>query len=415
MPSLGQEKSKLSSITRFGKKCQSNKRRLFSEILKYANAVSFLHLVTLKVIPINMPKIGEEEAQAVLEVMRKGPLTNALGAGPKVLEFERNFAKFAGVKHAVAVNTGTAALHAAILAVGVKQGDEVILPSFTFVATAEAVVLAGAKPVFTDIDPETYNLSPNAIEKSITDKTKTILPVDLYGYSADMKSIREIADKHGLALVEDAAQAHGTTYMGKSAGSFADAACWSLYASKNMTTGEGGMVTTDNDEIDEKLRLIRNHGEKAKYASLMLGNNYRMSELQAAIGIVQLEKLPSFVAKRRQNAQQLTKKLEKNSRLKLPTESESQQHSWYLYTVKLKDGTEEERNMILQELKHKEIGAEAYYVNPVHQMPYYKETFGSRQLPETEKAAKQVFSLPVHPSVTSEQIDYIGRTLLGLL
>jgi dTDP-4-amino-4,6-dideoxygalactose transaminase len=362
-----------------------------------------------------MPKVGEEEAQAVLEVIRRGPLTNALGAGPKVLEFERKYAEFAGVKHAIAVNTGTAALHTAILAVGVKPGDEVIAPSFTFVATAEAIVLAGAKPVFADIDPETYTLSPQDTERAVTKKTKAILPVDLYGYSADMKPLREIAEKQGLAIVEDAAQAHGATYEGKPAGSFADATCWSLYASKNITTGEGGMITTNEDAIDETLRLIRNHGEKAKYASLRLGNNYRMPEMEAAIGIVQLGKLPSFVAKRRQNAMQLSKMLEKTKRLKLPTESDSQRHSWYLYTVKLKDGTEEERNMILKELKQKEISAEAYYVNPVHTMPFYRDNFGGRGLPETEKAAKQVFSLPVHPGVTSEQIEYIGRTLLGLL
>ncbi len=361
-----------------------------------------------------MPRIGEEEAQAVLEVIRKGPLTNALGAGPKVLEFEKNYAKFAGVKHAVAVNSGTAALHAALSAVGIKPGDEVIVPSFTFVATAEAVVLAGAKPVFADIDPETYTLSPQDVERSITKKTKAVLPVDLYGYSADWEPLREIAEKYSLALVEDAAQAHGTTYEGKPAGSFSDVACWSLYASKNITTGEGGMITTDSDEIDEKLRLIRNHGEKAKYASLMLGNNYRMPELEAAIGIVQLGKLPLFTAKRRQNAQQLSKMLEKTKRLKLPIESESRQHSWYLYTVRL-DGTEEERNLIIKELKHKEISAEAYYVNPIHTMPFYNDNFGGCKLPETEKAAKQVFSIPVHPGVTSEQIEYIGRTLLGLL
>jgi dTDP-4-amino-4,6-dideoxygalactose transaminase len=362
-----------------------------------------------------MPKTGEEEAQAALEVMRKGPLTNALGQGPKVLEFEKNYAKFAGVKHAVAVNNGTAALNAALLAVGVKHGDEVIVPSFTFVATAESVVFAGAKPVFADIDPETYTLSPQDVEKAITSKTRAILPVDLYGYSADMKPLREIAEKHGLALLEDAAQAHGTTYHGKPAGSYADAACWSLYASKNITTGEGGMITTDDDKIDETLRLIRNHGEKAKYTSILMGNNYRMPELEAAIGIVQLGKLPSFVAKRRQNAQQLSTILQKSKRLKLPTETEANNHSWYLYTVKLVDGTEEERNLILKELKQKEIGAEAYYVNPVHTMEFYRDNFRSRALPETEKAAKQVFSLPVHPNVTSEQIDYIGRTLLALL
>jgi len=366
-------------------------------------------------IPINLPKIGEEEVQAVVKVLRSGMLTSGLGAGPMVTEFEKNFAKFAGVKHAVAVNTGTAALHSAVVASGVKQGDEVILPSFTFVATAEAVVLAGGKPAFADIDAQTYNLSPSAVEKSITKNTKAILPVDLYGFSADMKSMREIAAKHGLALVEDAAQAHGATYAGKPAGTFADAACWSLYASKNMTTGEGGIITTDNDQIAETLRMIRTHGEKAKYSSLMLGTNYRMSEVQAAIGNVQLQKLPSFVAKRRQNAQQLTKILEKSSRLILPWESKDRQHSWYLYTARLKDGTETERNKIVEELKKKGIGSEVYYVNPVHQMPFYRENFGSTKLPETDKASKQVFSLPIHPGVKAEQVDYIGKTVLNLL
>ncbi len=366
-------------------------------------------------IPINKPEIGEEEVQAVVKVLRSGMLTSGLGAGPMVTEFEKNFAKFAGVKHAVAVNTGTAALHSAVASVGIKQADEVILPSFTFVATAEAIVLAGGKPVFADIDAETYNLSPGAVEKAITKKTKAILPVDLYGFSADMKPLREIAEKHGLALIEDAAQAHGATYGGKAAGSLADAACWSLYASKNITAGEGGVVTTNNDQIDEVLRMIRTHGEKAKYASLILGNNYRMSEIQAAIGNVQLEKLLPFVAKRRQNAQELTKTLKENSRLTLPCESKDRLHSWYLYTARLKDGTESERNKIVEELKKKGVGAEVYYTNPVHQMPFYRENFGSAKLPETDKAAKQVFSLPIHPGVTVEQVDFIGKTLLNLL
>lgn len=364
---------------------------------------------------INLPKIGEEEVQAVVKVLRSGMLTSGLGAGPEVSMFEKSFADFAGAKHAVAVNTGTAALHSAILAVGVKQGDEVILPSFTFVATAEAVVLAGAKPVFADIDPKTYNLSPSAVEKALTKKTKAIMPVDLYGFSADMKPIKEIASKHGLALVEDAAQAHGTTYDGKPAGAFADAACWSLYASKNMTTGEGGVVTTNDDQTAETLRMIRTHGEKAKYASLMLGTNYRMSEMQAAIGNVQLQKLSSFVAKRRQNAQQLTKLLEKNGKLVLPYESKDRLHSWYLYTARLKEASEEQRNGVVDKLKKKGIGAEVYYINPVHQMPFYRENFGSTKLLQTEKASKQVFSLPIHPGVTEEQVKFIGETLLSLL
>ncbi len=364
---------------------------------------------------INLPKIGEEEIQAVTKVMRSGMLTSGLGMGPAVTEFEEGFAKMAGAKYAVAVNTGTASLHAAVMAVGVKQGDEVILPSFTFVATAEAVALAGAKPVFADIDPKTYNLAPLAVEKALSKKTKAILPVDLYGFSADMKPLREIADKNGLGLVEDAAQAHGTTYGGKPAGAFADAACWSMYASKNIMTGEGGVVTTNNDQIAETLRMIRTHGEKAKYSSLILGTNYRMSEMQAAIGKVQLERLTDFVAKRRQNAQHLTKLLEKNDKLVLPYETKDRQHSWYLYTARLKEGTETQRNNLLQKLKNQGIGAEAYYTNPVHQMPFYRENFGSAKLPETEQASKQVFSLPIHPGVTEEQIDFIGKSVRSLL
>jgi dTDP-4-amino-4,6-dideoxygalactose transaminase len=347
--------------------------------------------------------------------MRSGPLTNALGAGPKVLEFEKAFAEFTGTKHAVAVNTGTAALHSAVMAVGVKRDDEVILPSFTFVATAEAVALSGGRPVFVDIDPKTYNLSPEAVEKAITTKTKAILPVDLYGFSADMKPLREIADKHSLGLVEDAAQAHGATYAGKPAGSFADAACWSLYASKNMMAGEGGVITTNSDKIDETLRMIRTHGEKTKYASEMLGNNYRMLELQAAIANVQMTKLPSFVAKRRRNAEQLTKILQGNSKLVLPYETSDCQHSWYLYTARLIESTEAQRNKLLDDLKAKDIGAEAYYINPVNTMPFYRDNYKTQTLPETEKAAKQVFSLPIHPGVNEEEIKFIGKTTQSLL
>jgi perosamine synthetase len=366
-------------------------------------------------IPINLPLIGEEEIEAVVKVMRSGPLTSALGVGPRVMQFEKNFAAFAGVKYAVAVNTGTAALHSAVVAASVKQGDEVILPSFTFVATAEAVVMAGGKPVFTDIDPETYNICPDAIEKNVTEKTRAIVPVDLYGFSVDMKPIKKIASEHGLAVVEDAAQAHGATYLGKPVGVFADAACWSLYASKNMTSGEGGVVTTDNYEVADIFRMVRNHGEKDKYASLMLGHNYRMSEIQAAIGLVQLEKLPDFAAKRRANAKRLTELLAASDRLKLPEESEERQHSWYLYTIRLRNASEDERNKILKELKKKGIEAVTYYINPVHLMPYYRETFGEYKLPETEKATSQVFSLPIHPGVTESQIDYIGKTLLDML
>jgi perosamine synthetase len=277
------------------------------------------------------------------------------------------------------------------------------------------VVLAGGKPVFADIDPETFTLSPSAVKKAITKKTKAIVPVDLYVLPADIKPIKELAAKYNLAVIDDCAQSHGATYEGKPAGALADLACWSLYAAKNIGTGEGGMVTTDNDELAEKVRMIRTHGEKVKYQSIMLGTNYRMTEIQAAIGVVQLEKLPSFFAKRLRNAQRLTKKLEKNERLKLPPVLENRKPSWYLYTVRIKGVTEDKRNSIIKEMHDKEIGAEVYYPTPIHQMPYYKETFGNFDLPETEEAANQVLSLPIHPQVNEEQIDMIAQTLLALL
>lgn len=364
-------------------------------------------------IPINAPQIDEEEIEAVINVLKSGILTNALGKGPMVQKFEENFAKFIKAKHALAVNNGTAALHMAVVGAGVKQGDEVILPSFTFVATAEAVVMAGAKPVFVDINPETYNISPEAVEKAITKKTKAIIAVDLYGSPADMKPIREIADKHGLKIVEDAAQAHGALYHGKPVGAYADFACWSFYASKNMTTGEGGMVTTNNDEFAEKLRLLRNHGEKEKYMSIMLGHNYRMPEIEAAIGCVQLNKLPNFIEERRKNADRLTVKLSKIEQLKPPEEPKNCKNSWYLYTVRLKNANRTKRDTIVEQLKNKGIGAEVYYPHPIHLMPYYNR-FRKRRLPETEKASEQVFSLPVHPGVTVEQIDFISETLSHL-
>jgi dTDP-4-amino-4,6-dideoxygalactose transaminase len=271
--------------------------------------------------------------------------------------------------------------------------------------------MTGAKPVFVDIDPETYNISAKTIEKAITRKTKAIMPVDLYGLPADMKPIRELADKHGLLIIEDAAQAHGATYNGKPAGNYADVACWSFYASKNMTTGEGGMATTNNTEIAEKMRFMRSHGEKEKYTSLMLGHNYHLPEIQAAIGCAQLKKLSKFVAKRRANAKRLTEKLVKAKKLILPKEPQGYKHSWYLYTVRMRGARREQRDKIVQRLKERGIGAEVYYVNPVHLMPFYAK-FGKKHLSETEKIAKQVFSLPVHPGVTPKQIDFVAENVV---
>jgi dTDP-4-amino-4,6-dideoxygalactose transaminase len=365
-------------------------------------------------ISINAPQIGEEEIEAVVRVLKSGVLTSGLGAGPKVTEFEKAFARFVRARHGIAMNSGTAALHSALAAAGVKAGDEVILPSFTFVASAEVVVFNRAKPVFVDINSDTYTVSPKAVEKAVTKKTKAIMPVDLYGMPADVQPIREIASKHGLKVIEDAAQAHGATYKGKPAGAFADAACWSFYGSKNMTTGEGGMITTNSDEIAEIPRYIRSHGEKKKYQSLMLGHNYHMPEIAAAIGVEQLKKLPKFVARRRQNAKRLTENLEKAKGLQLPSEPEGFKCSWYLYTVRWEKAKKEKRDDVVEKLKQKGIDAFICYVNPIHLMPYYRK-FGRYRLPETERASEQVFSLPVHPGVTAKQIDYISDSVLQLL
>ncbi len=365
-------------------------------------------------IPINAPQIGEEEIAAAVNVLKSGILTHALGSGPMVKRFEEDFARFVEAKNAIAVNSGTAALHMALIAIGVKRGDEVVLPSFTFVATAETVIMAGAKPVFVDIDPETYNISLEAVEKVLTKKTKAVIVVDLYGSPADLKPIREMANKCGLKVIEDAAQAHGATYNGKPVGAYADVACWSFYASKNMTTGEGGMITTNDDAVAETLRLIRSHGEKEKYKSILLGHNYRMPEIEAAIGLVQLKKLPNFLAKRKENAEKLTAKLRGVKNIKLPCEPKGCGNSWYLYTIKIEDADRAKRDTIVENLRREGIGAEVYYPWPIHLMPYYRK-FRKGKLTETEKASEQVFSLPVHPGVTAEQIEFIGEAVSRLV
>lgn len=368
----------------------------------------------MKMIPINKPLLGDEEVEAVAKVLRSGLLTSRTESGSMVGQFEEAFAKFVKAKHAVSVNSGTAALHLSLLASKVGHGSEVIVPSFTFVSTAETVVLVGAKPVFVDINPDTYNIDAEKIGKAITKKTRAIIPVDLFGLPADMKPIREIAKEHGLVIIEDAAQAHGARYAGKHAGSFADLACWSFYASKNMTTGEGGMITTNSDEYADKLPYMRTHGEKNEYVSSMIGGNFRMPEMEAAIGYTQLEKLPNFLKLRQKNAERLASKLRNVKKLHLPTVPKGYEHSWYLFTVRLKNADRKERDRIVNDLRKLGIGATVYYRVPIHLMPFYLK-FSTHSLPNTEKAASQVFSLPVHPAVTTEQIGYIAASLQKLL
>src|SRR3972149_7749444 len=367
-------------------------------------------------IRINQPMVGKEEIDAVTEVLKSGILTEKSGMGPRVLEFEKDFARYVDARQAVAVNSGTAALHTALLTAGVKEGDEVIVPSFTFHSTAEVVLLTGADPVFADIDPDTYTITSETVEGVLTTKTKVILPVHLYGLPADLDPLKKLAKESGLTLIEDAAQAHGAQYNGAMIGTVGDMTCFSFYAGKNMTTGEGGIVTTNDDDYAEKLRMVRSHGEQRPYWPTMIGNNYRMNEIQAAIGMTQLRKLPSFLERRTKNAEFLNEKLGVLGKVMPPKEPEDRKHAWYLYTLRLRGANAGKRNKVVEKLRSKNIEASVYYESPLHMLPLYRELSTTRRpLPETEKACRQVFSLPVHPRLDEGELEHIFETLKRVL
>ena len=248
-------------------------------------------------VSIASPVIEEEEINAVIDVMKSGMIAQ----GPKVIEFEEEFAKYVGAKYGIATNSGTSALHVALLAAGIGEGDEVITTPFTFAATGNSILYTGARPVFVDIDPETFTIDPAKIEEAITDKTKAIMPVQLYGQAADMEPIMKIAKEHDLIVIEDAAQAHGAEYNGEKVGNLGDMACFSFYPTKNMTTSEGGMITTNSEEFAENAKVFRAHGSATKYHHDVLGYNFRMTDIAAAIGLEQLKKIDSFNAKRIEN------------------------------------------------------------------------------------------------------------------
>lgn len=361
-------------------------------------------------IRINEPQIGREEIEAVTTVLKSGVLSNKTGAGSKVLEFERIFASFIGVKHAVAVSSGTAALHAALLACDVKPGDEVLIPSFTIAGTATPVLLCGARPTFCDIDPATYCVSSDAMENAIGRKTRVMFVVHTYGLPCDMDPILELARRRGITVIEDACQAHGAIYKKRKVGSLGELGCFSFSFGRNMTTGEGGMVTTNDDELANALRSIRTHGEERPYWITRLGSNYRMTEVAAAIGTAQLAKLPANLQRRRENAEFMRTQLTSSDKLELPTETEDRVHSWNMYTLSVKGANAGKRNKIVDRLRNKNIEAEIYYETPLHLLPLYRDMFGSSRgmLPETERAARKVMQFPIHPSLGNEELSYIA-------
>ncbi|MEM5829233.1 MAG: DegT/DnrJ/EryC1/StrS family aminotransferase [Candidatus Aenigmatarchaeota archaeon] len=353
-------------------------------------------------IKIASPIISEEEIEAVKEVLKSGMLAQ----GPKVKEFEEKIAEYIGVKYAVATSSGTTALHTALLAVGIKPGDEVITTPFTFVATANSILYCGARPVFVDVDEKTFNIDPTKIEEKITDKTKAILPVHLYGHPADVKSLTEICEDNDLILVEDAAQALGAEFDGKKVGSFGDCAIFSFYPTKNITTGEGGMVVTNDEKIAEKCRKIRSHGEYQRYFVDSLGYNYRMTDIAAAIGLAQFNKLEILNAKRIENAKFLIEQLKNIEEVETPFIAENVKHVFHQFTIKTK-----KRDELKEFLEKREIQTAVYYPLPIHKQKFYQQLGYKDSLPVAEKLSKEVLSLPVHPSLTKRDLDLIVNSI----
>ncbi len=352
---------------------------------------------------INMakPLIGDEEKRAVLEVLDSG----ILAQGPRVKAFEEAFAGMCGTKYAIATTSGTTALHVAVLAHKIGEGDEVITSPFTFIASANSILYAGARPVFVDIDPKTFNIDPSKIEAAITPRTKAIMPVHLFGLCSDMDAIMEIAKRHNLAVIEDACQSHGATYKGKKAGSFGTGT-FSLYPTKNMTSGEGGMITTQDQAYADECKVIRQHGMRVRYYHDELGFNFRMTDVLAAIGLEQLKKLDGFNTKRIANARFLSQHLKGVQTPYVPAECE---HVYHQYTIRVSGG---KRDALREHLKSCGVGSEVYYPVPVHQQSFYVKELGySGSFPEAEKAAQEVLSLPVHPALTQADLETIVNSV----
>lgn len=365
-------------------------------------------------IPISKPVFDKEEINAAKEVLASGFVVQ----GEKVEEFEDEFSNYINVNHAIAVANGTIALDVALKALGIKQGDEVIVPSFTFISTANSILFQGAKPVFANVDERTFNINPDDILEKITDRTKAIIGVHLFGHPFDVKAIQEICEDHNLILIEDCAQAHGAEYESIKVGSFGVVSCFSFYATKNMTTGEGGMITTDSTDITKACRLLRNHGESQKYCHTILGYNYRMTDIQAAIGLVQLNKLNEFNERRINNAEYLDKHI-KVSGLKLPYRKNGIKHVYHQYAVTIEEdeGFPMSRDEFMGYLKKKGIGCAIHYPLPIHKQPLYQQlgyTDEEVKCPITTELSNKILSLPVHPALTEKDLIYIAETINNL-
>ena len=353
-------------------------------------------------IPLAEPAIGDREVDRASRAIESGQLAR----GEEVDDFESAFAEFCDVEHAVGTSNGTTALHAALRAFEIGDGDRVVTSPFTFVATANAVRLCGAEPVFADVDMETFNLDPHAVRATIREHdgdVDAILAVHLYGLPAAMDELRTIADEYDAALIEDAAQAHGARFKGRPVGSLGDAACFSFYPTKNMTTGEGGAVVTDDDEVARRCRQFVDHGRGEEGLIESVGHNFRMTDIAAAIGRVQLEKLPTFNRRRRVHARRLTETLDGTS-LITPVEPPDRTHVYHQYTIRT-----QHREELVDHLDDAGIGTGVYYPRAIHQEPAYSHRDVS--LPVAERSAEEVLSLPVHPALSESELERITAAL----
>ncbi|NHJ03678.1 MAG: DegT/DnrJ/EryC1/StrS family aminotransferase [Candidatus Heimdallarchaeota archaeon] len=368
------------------------------------------------------PQIGEEEREAVNAVLD----SKYLAEGPVAREFEKEFAKYLGIKNVIVTSNGTTALHVALEATGVKPGDEVITTAFTFIASSNSILFNGAIPIFADIDPETYNIDPEKVEEKITKKTKAIMPVHIFGNPCDMKALKDISEDHNLLLLEDACQAHGAKFDGKYIGTFGDANCFSFYASKNLVFGEGGAIATDNDELKELIDSIRNHGRPPKggYHHNIIGYNYRTNNISAAIGLVQLRKLPQMLETRKRNASILLKELDGLDGFSLQKTPEKGEHCWYI-AVGRTDRNDLPVSKIIEELKTHEIPSRQIYSIPSYKQPAYTNInnyyhwskfitfpdYSKVKLPITERIGNTHFEIPINPLVTEEDMYKITDVL----
>jgi dTDP-4-amino-4,6-dideoxygalactose transaminase len=354
-------------------------------------------------IPIARPEFSEKAIKDVADVLRSGYIRQ----GPKVQEFEEQFREIVGSRHAYAVNSGTAALHASYLSI-LKRGEEVIVPSFTFFATASTVIYSQGKPVFADIDPETFIIDVEDVKVKITRKTRAIAPVHLFGNAADMGSLADLAEDHNLLIVNDSAQAHGTKYKGRDLGSFETLNCYSFYPSKSMTTGEGGMVTTNDKELDRLGRLIRSHGDEGRYHHITLGLNYRMTDIAAVLGMNQLSNLDRYLARRRQCGKTLREGIGTIEGMYPQKIEDGVNHSYSYFSLVMDlDAFRCTRDEFLEALRAENIDCAVHYPIPLTKQPAIFELLEPQECPVSEEVSESIFSLPMHPELSDEDLRNI--------